>query len=93
MAAETRELRRPHLRDDLYGLDDKRAVLFSVSPDDKIFGVSQVSPTAVTFPRPINTDGLVQFLWLGNITPDEVSLLWVEKVDSNYVVKTASAAA
>jgi len=76
----------------LFQTADGRAVLFSFSQEDKIFGVSRVENSGVTFPRPISTEGLVQFLWLGDIGAGETALLWVEKLDGDYAVKTASAA-
>ena len=76
----------------LFQMDDGRAVLFSFSQEDKIFGISRIDAKSVTFPRPINTEGQVQFLWLGRIARDEVTLLWVEKVGRDYAVRTAPAA-
>ncbi len=75
----------------LFRLADGRAVAFSFSQEDKIFGVSRVEESGVTFPRPISTEGLVQFLWLGDVAPGQTALLWVEKLDGDYAVRTASA--
>ena len=76
----------------LFRLGEKKTVLFSCSQADKMFGVSRVDETGVTFPRPINVEGLVQFLWIGRVDDDEGTLLWVEKVGADYLVRTASAA-
>jgi len=76
----------------LFKADDK-AVLFSFSQEDKIFGVSRIDADGVTFPRPINIEGLVQFMWLGRIDEAEQVLLWVEKIDKRYIVQTTPAAA
>ncbi|MFO8007603.1 MAG: VCBS repeat-containing protein, partial [Candidatus Brocadiia bacterium] len=62
------------------------AALFSFSQEDRIFGVSRVEDSSVSFPRPINTEGQVEFLWLGELDGQE-ELLWVEKVDRDYVVR------
>ena len=77
---------------EVYKLDDNRVVLFSLSRDDKVFGISRISTKEVTFPRPINTEGLVQFIWLGKIDQENTTLVWVEKVGSAYAVRTAPAA-
>jgi serine protease Do len=77
----------------LYQDERGRAVLFCLSAEDKIFGVSRVGRDAVAFPRPVNTEGTVQFLWLGEVVPGQQTLLWVEKRDRSYVVQTAPAAA
>jgi len=77
---------------ELFKADDGRTVLFSFSPDDKIFGVSRVDPKEVTFPRPINTEGVVQYTWLGKIDQEGPSLIWIEKVGRDYAVRRVRAA-
>ncbi len=78
----------------LFVAEDGSAVLFSNSAEDKLFGVSRVSPTGVTYPRPINTEGQVQWLWLGETAPGVTSLVWAEKLPKNqYVVQTVPAQA
>jgi len=74
----------------LLKLEDGRAVLFSFSQDDQIFGVSRVDATSVSFPRPINTEGTVQWLWLGEVD-GQSRLLWVEKDDRDYLVRATAA--
>jgi hypothetical protein len=76
----------------LLTLDQGRSALFCFSVEDKLFGVSRIQVGGVTFPRPINVDGIVQFMWLGKVD-GETLLLWVEKADSNYVMRTVPAAA
>jgi len=74
----------------LFQTADGKAVLFSFSADDKIFGLSRVTATGVTFPRPINTEGQVQFLRLGDLD-GEATLVWVEKLEKDYVIRAAAA--
>ncbi len=74
----------------LYRTQEGKVVLYSFSTDDKIFGVSRVEADHITFPRPINTEGLVQFIWLGDINGAE-TLLWVERVDREYHIRTVPA--
>jgi serine protease Do len=77
----------------LFRLDDNRSVLFCFSQEDKFMGVSRIDASGVTFPRPINTEGLVQFLWVGRIGNDEPVVLWAEKIGQDYAVRYAPAAA
>ena len=70
----------------------RKAALFSFSRKDKLFGVSRVKERRVSYPRPINTEGQVQFMKLAKIFGDDLSLIWVEKVKSRYVVRAAPAA-
>ena len=63
----------------LYQPAQGKPVLFSFSLDDKIFGASLIEKGSVSFPRPINTDGQVQSIWLARIEGKEPSLVWVEK--------------
>jgi len=77
----------------LFGLEDGRTALFSLSRDDKIFGVSGVGPEGVTFPRPINTESLPEFIGIEQLEAGTPSLVWVEKVGQHYAVRTADVAA
>ena len=77
----------------LFPLGDGRDVLFSLSRDDKMFGVSQIDMTGVTFPRPINTQGVPESVGIEQIEKDKPSLVWVEKVGRAYAVRTTPAAA
>jgi serine protease Do len=77
----------------LYRPAEGRPVLFSFSVEDKIFGASLVEDGSISFPRPINTDGQVQSLWLSRVEGDAPSLVWVEKGDKDYVLRTAPAQA
>ena len=74
-------------------LDDGRSALFSLSRDDKIFGVSRIGLTGVTFPRPINTQGVVEFVRLAKIDGEQPTLVWVEKRGDAYAAMTVPAAA
>ena len=74
----------------LYKRADGKTALFCFSEEDKIFGVSAVTSDGVTFPRPINTEGRVQFLWLGEVDGAE-KLIWIEKVDRSYFMRSLSA--
>ncbi len=76
----------------LFRPDKGKPVLFSFSLEDKIFGASTVQDGAVSFPRPINTDGQVQSLWLARLGADGPSLVWAEKGDRDYVLRTVPAA-
>ena len=70
-----------------------RAAVFCFSSDDKIFGVSRVEKGKVSFPRPINTAGLVQFMQLEDGLGGATELLWVEKVGSQYLIRLSTAEA
>ncbi len=74
----------------LWNGPEGRAALFSFSQEDRIFGVSRVEDASVSFPRPINTEGPVEFLWLDELDGRE-ELLWVEKLDKDYVVRATPA--
>jgi len=64
-----------------------RAAVFSLSRTDKIFGVSRLEKFKVSYPRPINTSGQVEFLVpTGKKHPE---LIWVEKHKSRYYVRSA----
>jgi len=76
----------------LMQLDKGHCALFSLSPEDKLFGVSRVDVSGVSYPRPINTEGQVQFVWLGRVDGPQEKLVWVEKVGSRYAVRSAPAA-
>jgi serine protease Do len=68
-----------------------RAAVFSLSRTDKIFGVSSLKKGKVSYPRPINTSGQVEFLIPAGDNPSK--LMWVEKHKSRYYVRSASTAA
>ncbi len=68
-----------------------RAVVFALSRDDRLFGVSRLGPERIEFPRQINTEGTVEFIWQGRVDEEDV-LLWVEKVGDSYLARTAPAA-
>jgi len=75
----------------LYQTADGKAVLFSYSQEDKIFGISRAAVDGVTFPRPIDTDGWqVQSLSLADVDGAGQMLIWVQKGDG-YQVGRASA--
>lgn len=76
----------------LLRLDEARSVLFSLSRDDKVFGVSRIDTKEVTFPRPINTEGTVEFIGIEEVDSGVPSLLWVEKLDRDYAVRAVPAA-
>ncbi len=70
-----------------------RGTLFSLSRKDKIFGVSRISSKSVTFPRPLNTRGEVEWFDLVSWPKEEGRrLIWVEKDSGKYTVKWISAA-
>jgi len=68
-------------------------VLFSLSQVDKILGASVIQDGEVSFPRPINTEGLAQSLYLGRVDAEEPALVWVEKVGNAYVMRSVPAGA
>ncbi len=68
-----------------------RAGVFSLSKKDKIFGVSRVDDGKVSFPRPINTEGPVEFIAVQSMSGEPPSLLWVEEVKTRYYVRVAPA--
>jgi len=72
---------------------DKRAAVFCFSSEDKIFGVSRVEKGKVSFPRPINTEGQVQFMQLEKGLGGAEELVWVEKVGSRYALCASPAGA
>ena len=76
----------------VYRPAEGKPVLFSFSLEDKIFGASLVQDGSITFPRPINTDGQVQSLWLVGLGGDGPSLVWAEKGEKDYVLRTVPAA-
>lgn len=76
---------------ELYVGPGRRAAVFCFSSDDKIFGVSRVEGGKVSFPRPINTSGQVQFMQLEEGLGGDPALLWVEKVGSKYVLRVSPA--
>ncbi len=75
----------------LYVGSGGRAAVLCFSSNDKIFGVSRVEGGLVSFPRPINTEGQVQFMQLEKGLDGETTLLWVEKVGSQYAVRVSPA--
>jgi serine protease Do len=75
---------------ELLQLEDGRVALFSFSSDDQIFGVSRVEGSGVSFPRPINAEGTVQWLWLGRVDGESI-LVWVEKDERDYLLRATGA--
>jgi serine protease Do len=69
---------------------DAEWVLFSASVDDGLFGASRVGVGGVAFPRPINTAGVVQTLWLAELDGVD-TLVWLEKEDKDYYLRAAPA--
>ncbi|MBN1256876.1 MAG: VCBS repeat-containing protein [Planctomycetes bacterium] len=83
---------------ELYLDAQNRAAVFSLSIPDRLFGLSRIDDSKITFPRPINTVGEVQNLKLetfyknlGDVKSEEQRLCWIEKTDSKYFMMTASA--
>ncbi len=75
----------------LLKMEDGRVALFSFSRDDRIFGVSRVEDGSVSYPRPINTEGEVQWLWLGELDGEQ-ALVWIERYGRVFRVRAAEAA-
>ena len=75
----------------LYTGTPGKPVLFSFSREDKIFGVSRIEKGKVSFPRPMNTDGEVQFLMVTPVQEGRESLVWVEKKNRKYRVHSVPA--
>jgi len=75
----------------LYTGSRGKPVVFSFSRDDKIFGLSRIEKGKVSFPRPLNTEGTVEFLKVGLVSNDKTVLLWVEKNGGKYVIYTVEA--
>lgn len=73
---------------------DGHSAAFCFSHKDKIFGVSRIVKGKVSYPRPINTPGQVEFLKIVKVPAaggTETRLLWVEKLHGKYYVRSTPA--
>ncbi|MBN2495023.1 MAG: trypsin-like peptidase domain-containing protein [Deltaproteobacteria bacterium] len=74
----------------LYRSTRGRAVVFSYSRSEKLFGGSRIESGRISFPRPFHTQGEVQLVQMEEVD-GRTQLIWVEKVGSGFEVRRIEA--
>lgn len=75
----------------VHRFDDGRTMAVCFSPDDRIFGLSRVDASGVSFPRPLNVAGEVQSLQVEDLD-GATRLVWIAKDGNNYNMQSLAVA-
>jgi hypothetical protein len=76
----------------VYQAADGTTAIFCYSKTDKLFGVSRIENGKVSYPRPLNIEGEIEYLDMIALDGGKkTSLVWIEKSGSNFAIKSASA--
>lgn len=62
-------------------------MVFVFSKQDKIFGISKINNGQVSFPRPINTNGNIEFITIAKLWDNGDCLVWIEQLENKYYLR------